>query len=131
MGGSWKYLGSSSLPMRLNPRGGLDASFGTRGAVQALVSDWIAISGIGQLPHGKLIVAGSCGDKALPSNARVLLVIYGSGGAQESFLVTNFIGTREAEAADIVLQQDGKFIIAGYTQNPSDNNLQFVVARYL
>jgi hypothetical protein len=107
-----------------------DSSFATRGIAQTMFNDWNTIQGIVQTPSGKLIVAGSCGDKAVPSNARVLMMIYSADGVQESSLVTNFVTTREAQASDIVLQSDGKFLIVGYTQNPSDNNGQIVVARY-
>jgi uncharacterized delta-60 repeat protein len=131
IGGSWTFLGSTTYLVRLTARGRLDYSFGTGGLAATSFNDWNVINSIAVSADGKIIVTGGCGDKAVPSNQRLFIMRYSAAGISESSLVTNFIGTREASASDVVLQSDGKMMIAGFTQNPSDNFLQLGAARFL
>jgi hypothetical protein len=89
------------------------------------------INGLAISPDGKIIASGGSGAKAVPSNQRLFIMRYSSTGVRETFLVTNFITNREAGASDVVLQADGKMLIAGYTQNAADNNTQLASARFL
>jgi uncharacterized delta-60 repeat protein len=131
IGGSWTFLGSTTFLTRLTARGRIDYSFGSGGLAATSFNDWNVINSIAVSPDGKVIVAGGCGDKAVPSNQRLFIMRYSAAGVSESSLVTNFIGTREASASDVVLQSDGKMVIAGFTQNPADNFLQLSSARFL
>ena len=129
--GCWTFLGSNTLLMRLTPRGRLDTSFGTGGITMTSYNDTNVIYGLVTGADGRITVVGNSGDKALPSNQRLFVMRYSSTGVRESFLVTNFITTREAGAFDVLLQGDGKILIAGFTQNPSDTFSQAAVARFL
>jgi uncharacterized delta-60 repeat protein len=131
IGGSWAFLGSNTLLVRLTPRGKFDHSFGTRGFTMTSYNDANGITGIAQSPDGKIMVSGTSGDKAIPSNSRLFVMRYSSTGVRESFLVTNFITTREAGASDVALQADGKMVIAGFTQNAADNFDQLASARFV
>lgn len=131
IGGSWTFLGSTTFLTRLTARGRVDYSFGLSGLAATSFNDWNVINSIAISGDGKVIVTGSCGDKAVPSNQRLFIMRYSAAGVSEGSLVTNFIGTREASASDVSLQPDGKMVIAGFTQNPSDNFLQLASARFL
>ena len=131
IGGSWTFLGSTTFLTRLTARGRVDYSFGSSGLAATSFNDWNVINSIAISGDGKVIVTGSCGDKAVPSNQRLFIMRYSAAGVSEGSLVTNFIGTREASASDVVLQSDGKMVIAGFTQNPGDNFLQLASARFL
>ena len=129
--GCWTFLGSNTLLMRLTPRGRLDTGFGTGGMTLTSFNNTNVIYGLVTSFDGRITVVGNSGDKALPSNQRLFVMRYSSAGVRESFLVTNFITNREAGGFDVVLQGDGKILIAGFTQNPSDTFVQLVAARFL
>ena len=129
--GCWTFLGSNTLLIRLTPRGRLDTGFGTGGMTMTSYNNTNIIREIVVGLDGRITVVGNSGDKAIPSNQRVFVMRYSPTGVRESFLVTNFITTREAWAFDVLLQGDGKILIAGFTQNPSDTLGQLVVARFL
>ncbi len=129
IGGYWTFLGSNALLLRLTPRGRLDTSFGTGGIAMSAFNDINGIRGIALAPDGKILVSGGSGDKALPSNQRVLLMKYSANGMRESSLITNFVADQEAVGNDIVLQPDGKMVIAGHTYVFANNSGQFAAAR--
>jgi uncharacterized delta-60 repeat protein len=131
LGGNWTFLGSKSVLARLTPRGRLDSSFGTWGLAMEAFNNLNTISGIGVATDGKLIVAGACGDKAVPSNQRVLMMKYSGAGVREQSLVTDFTTNREAGASDLVLQPDGKVLITGFSQNPTDTRVRLAVGRLI
>lgn len=131
LGGYWTFLGSNTLLVRLTQRGRLDHTFGTGGIAMTSFNNTNVINGIALSPDGKIIASGGSGAKAVPSNQRLFIMRYSSTGVRESFLVTNFISNREAGASDVVLQADGKILISGFTQNPSDNFSQLAAARFV
>ena len=130
IGGCWTFLGSTTLLFRLTTRGRLDANFGTGGVAQTNFNNTNVIRGIALAPDGTIFVAGSSGAKALPPNQRLFVIRYSSAGISQGSIVTNFIGTREAGASDILLQGDGRLLVAGFTQNAADDFLQLAVARF-
>lgn len=130
LGGYWTFLGSKALLARLTPRGRLDATFGTNGISMTSFNDVNGIQGLAVAADGKIMVAGSCGAKAIPSNQRLFVARFSAIGARETFLVTNFIADREAGASDLFLQPDGRMVIAAYTQNLTDNYSQLAAARF-
>lgn len=131
IGGYWTFLGSNAFIARLTPRGRPDSAFGTNGITMTSFNNINGIQGIAVAPDGKIVVAGSTGAKAIPSNQRLFVARFSSTGVRESHLVTNFLGDREAGASDIFLQPDGRMVIAAYTQNLSDNNTQLAAARFV
>lgn len=132
IGGTWTFLGSTTLLFRLTSRGRLDPSFGNGGIAQTNFSDWNSIYSTAVAPDGSIFVAGTCGVKAIPTNQRFFLTKYSAAGIQQQgSLVTNFLPTREAGALDVLVQSDGKILVAGSTQNPSDTYTQLVAARFV
>ena len=129
--GCWTFLGSNTLLIRLTARGRLDATFGERGIAMTSFNNTNVIHGITVGLDGKITVVGSSGEKAFPSNQRLFVMRYTPAGVRETFLVTNFITTREAGALDVLLQGDNKILVAGFTQNPTNSLSQLAVARFL
>lgn len=127
--------------VRYNSDGSLDNGFGNNGIV---VSDISAVfnSGLSDSAHaialqadGKILVAGTAGH----NNAdRGLAVIrYNSDGTMDSsfggagIVVTTLEGLGWEQASSIVVQPDGKIVIAGYyvsSELPSD--LDLAIVRY-
>ena len=130
LAGTHTRPGSSALIMRLTPRGRRDGSFASDGIAMSTFNDLNEILSLAIAPDGSIIAAGLSSDDPYPSNARVLVMRYSADGIRESFLVTDFIADREAGAYDVVVQPDGKMIVAGFTQNAADKNSQFAVGRF-
>lgn len=130
VGGAYTFLGSTTLLFRLTTRGKLDTTFGEAGFARTAFNNWNVIRGIELAPDGTLFVTGGCGAKAAPPNERLFVIRYSSAGTLVESIVTNFISGREAGSNDILFQPDGRLVVAGFTQNPGDNNLQFGIARF-
>jgi uncharacterized delta-60 repeat protein len=130
LGGAFTFLGSNTLLMRLTSRGRRDGTFGSDGIAMSTFNNVNSIRSLALAPDGTIVAVGASGPKAIPSNVRVLIMRYSATGVRESFLVTNFIADRAASASDVVLHADGKVVITGFTENLSDNNSQFAVARF-
>ncbi len=86
--------------------------------------------------NGRLFVGGSfktAGGKSSPSLASTPLVKYSDGSLDETFgsggKVTTLFAEGGAGARAIVVQPDGKILVAGQIQNGS--NIDFALARYL
>lgn len=119
--------------IRYKSSGPLDSSFGSNGKVQTEIATYGSFSNSAALQSdGKIVVTGSAfsndmyGDFAL---ARYLP----NGNLDSSFGIdgklTTPIGPYDDAAFDVTIQQDGKILVAGYT---NDNNYtsSFAVARY-
>jgi uncharacterized delta-60 repeat protein len=131
LGGYYTFLGSYTLLVRLTTRGRYDGTFGSAGIVMTSFNSISGVSGIAIGPDGKIYVAGTSAEKAIPSNRRLFVARFSAAGIRESFLITNFISDRDAGGSDIALQPDGKMVVGGFTVNPSDAFTQFAVARLL
>ena len=130
IGGSWTFLGSTTVLFRLTTRGRLDPDFGTGGVVQNAFNNWNGISKIDVAEDRSIFVVGTCGAKSVPTNQRMLLVRYSPTGSILSSAVVPFIGGREASGADLELQPDGKLLVTGAAQNLLDNFTQLAAARF-
>ena len=119
---------------RYRPNGTLDTTFGGDGRVTTDVGGGIAHA-VALQPDGKIVVAGSStgpfngGDFAL---ARYLP----SGTLDTTFGGTGLVTTDFGGFADIaiavMLQPDGKIVVAGRaTSNPVTGHTDFALARYL
>lgn len=128
------YNGSTYLfaVARYNSNGSLDTSFDTDGKVTTSFgtgrSDWGKAVGIQS--DGKIVVAGVTGDSN-GMNGDIALARYNSNGTLDSAFgtngkVTTDIGGYFDEVRDLVLQSDGKIVVAGF----SAINSGFAVVRY-
>jgi uncharacterized delta-60 repeat protein len=128
--------------VRYNVDGSLDTGFGANGVVTTDVSDLLGakiggsedVYAIATQPDGKILVSGS---SISASNTRGFMVVrynpdgsldntFGSGG----MVVTTIVGNGGNQyAADVVVQPDGKILLAGtYIGAPNDHD--FALLRY-
>jgi uncharacterized delta-60 repeat protein len=118
---------------RYNADGSLDSSFGFAGKVNTDFSRGYDVgSGVAVQADGKIVVSGT--QYVTSTSADFLLVRYGTNGAlDQSFgsngrVMTDFSGGSDV-ALDVVVQPDGRIIVAGsafITATKSD----FALARY-
>jgi uncharacterized delta-60 repeat protein len=129
--GGYLYNGSNTefALARYNQDGGLDTSFGGTGkVVSAFGGDGGSIRSIIVQPDGKLVVAGWSGKNYVVAMARYasdgsLDTSFGNGG-----LVTTLLPGVNTFAKALILQPDGKLVVAGNTN--SGGNVNFALFRY-
>jgi uncharacterized delta-60 repeat protein len=122
------YTDGDALVIRYDSSGTPDPAFDTDGIVTTTVGATAAAKAIvEQASDHKLVVAGS-------SDANILLVRYGTGGAPDTMfngtgIVTTTVGSGSAEAGGLVQQtSDGKLVVAGVSNDGTNN--QFTLVRY-
>ena len=124
--------------VRYTTAGVLDGTFGTGGKVTTDNAglDDLANSVVVQR-DGKIVVAGTSDSGA--ERIDFAVARYNTDGSiDESFgtdgIVTTAFGVLSAEANSVVVQSDGKIVVAGTSDSGDpeigDNNLDFAVARY-
>jgi len=116
---------------RYNATGGLDPAFGTGGLVTTDFGSTDQAFAVALQGDGKIVTAGRRGSD-------VIVARYNADGTQDTLfgatntpgrVVTNFGATEQALA--VVLQPDGKIVVAGRTNKPAPNgNFDFALARY-
>ena len=120
--------------VRYNFDGEIDTTFGTKGIVTTSRpgNDYITSAAIQTIEGGeeKIIAAGYSGETGTKD---FLLARYNLSGTIDSTFGTDGIavtpiGSRDDEIQSIVIQENGKIIAAGFTNNGS--NYDFAVARY-
>lgn len=113
--------------VRYTSNGQLDPSFGTNGVVTTSFSGGPAFgSAVTVQPDNKAVIAGRI-------NTDLALVRYTVTGTLDtsfngSGVVTTTIGNKLSESADLVIQDDGKIVVAGAWADGSSSD--FLVARY-
>lgn len=117
--------------VRYNTDGSLDSGFGSNGKVTTSIGTGNSIAkSMALQSDGKIVVAGY---NYNGTDEDFALVRYNSTGSIDTGFgtngkVTTAIGTVDDEINSIVIQSDGKIVVAGYSYNGSDND--FAVARY-
>ena len=116
---------------RYNANGGLDPAFGTGGLVTTDFGSTDQAFAVALQGDGKIVTAGRRGSD-------VIVARYNADGTQDTLfgpantpgrVITNFGATEQALA--LVLQPDGKIVVAGRTNKPAPNgNFDFALARY-
>jgi uncharacterized delta-60 repeat protein len=113
---------------RYNRAGSLDTSFGGDGQVTTAIGSSSGASGVAILANGKIVVGG---DTGLHPSSFAVTRYNGDGSPDTSFgvdgQVTTAIGLG-AGASDLVLQPDGKIVLAGSAGEGSTRD--FALARY-
>lgn len=114
---------------RYTAGGSLDASFGTGGKVATDFAGGLdQIRGLALQADGKIVAAGQAGgDFALVryNTNGSLDTAFGTGGR----ITTDLAGGSDG-AAGVVIQADGKILLAGFSTHP-DSGSDFALARYL
>jgi uncharacterized delta-60 repeat protein len=109
----------------------LDTTFDTDGKVTTQVgSSTDEAKSVVLQSDGKIVVAGSSNNG---SNSDFAVVRYNSNGSLDTTFntngkVTTQVGSSTEEAKSVVLQSDGKIVVAGFSYNGS--NSDFAVVRY-
>jgi uncharacterized delta-60 repeat protein len=113
---------------RYNANGGLDPTFGTGGLVTTDFGSTDQAFAVALQGDGKIVTAGRRGSDVIVARHNAdgsLDTVFGSNGR----VITNFGATEQALA--LVLQPDGKIVVAGRTNKPAPNgNFDFALARY-
>ena len=123
-------LGDFALA-RYNPNGSLDASFNGTGTVATVFGpSWDTANALVRQSDGKLVAAGYTSNG---SNLDFALARYNANGSLDTSFngtgkVTTPFGAGDDFGLALVLQTDGKIVVAGRTYNGS--NEDFAVARY-
>lgn len=118
-------------PASAAAEGDLDTSFDTDGQVSTPIGPGEdAPNALALQPDGKIVVAGY----ATFANKDIEVARYRPGGALDpdfgsGGLVGTAIGSGDEAANAVVIQPDGKIVVAGYADNGT--NLDIAVARYL
>lgn len=126
--------GSSNMDfalVRYNTNGNLDASFDTDGKVTTDIGLGINYGqSVALQSDGKILVAGSSVN--VGKDDFTLVRYHANGSLDVSFdsdgMVTTAIGLGQAEGHSIVVQPDGKILVAGTAYNGS--NYDFALVRY-
>ena len=134
-GASWNGLNYDITLVRYTATGGLDTTFDTDGMVTtAIGSNWEAGNGVAIEPGGKIVVSGYVSDG---TQSDIALLRYNSGGSLDtSFdsdgIVITPIFAFDDSASALVLQADGKMVVAGATLVRSSpvTHYDFALVRY-
>jgi uncharacterized delta-60 repeat protein len=124
------YNANGFALVRYNEDGSLDSAFGQgNGYVVTALGGRCWGTTVAELPDGRLVVAGHRDDR----NAITLLRYWPDGNLDESFgdrgVVTTTLGEKVSQANSLLVQADGKLVVAGTT---SQGGLQLIaVLRYL
>ncbi len=131
--GGWTFNGTSDdfALVRYNTNGSLDTTFGSSGKI---VTDFGAndvLTAIKIQSDGKIVATGyTCSSATISDFA---LARYTTSGILDTTFdtdgkVTTPIGTGSDEGEALVIQSDGKLVVAGYSDNGTDTD--FALARY-
>jgi uncharacterized delta-60 repeat protein len=125
---------TSFVVQRFNPDGSLDSTFGNGGIVTTNINtDNDRPYALARQSDGKIVAAGKRGIQFNPTEQRkgnVALVRYNPNGSLDAtfgnggIVVNDFGQGLESYAIDVIIQPDGKLIIAG------ESGYAFLVARY-
>jgi uncharacterized delta-60 repeat protein len=130
--------GTAFLLARFNGDGSLDQAFGSNGSVETTFGDQSAEARAVVLQaDGKIVVVGVSGAGSYSELNDFVLARYNSDGSlDQSFgsggkVKTHFPGVFNtgSSATSVVLQSDGKVVVAGYYKNEREPH-QFALARY-
>ncbi|TAL42846.1 MAG: hypothetical protein EPN89_16885 [Methylovulum sp.] len=125
-GTSWNGINSDFALVRYNPDGSLDTSFSGDGKVTTgFIADDFGQS-VTLQADGKILVTGS-------SNGNFALARYNPNGSLDTSFsddgkVTTSFGSSGANGYSVIVQTDGKILVAGSSSN--DSGTDFTLARY-
>lgn len=113
---------------RVRADGTSDGSFGDRGRVQTPVGEGATASALALQPDGRIVVAGP----AEPSRSNFALARYLlDGSLDDSFSGDGLVTTDLAGfVTDVLVQPDGRIVVAGYGYPPDYSTAFFRVARF-
>lgn len=119
---------------RYNTDGSLDETFGSSGIVSTPISTRLnLINDIAIQSDGKIVAAGYMADESMVHY--FALARYNADGSFDTTFGTNgivktLVGELNSTAFGVVLQSDGKIVVAGKASSPSTLHLVYGLARY-
>jgi uncharacterized delta-60 repeat protein len=117
--------------VRYNSSGDLDITFGTNGFVTTRIGiSFVSVSSIAIQSDNRIIAAGYYSNDG---NYDLVLIRYNTNGSLDSTfgtngVVTNSVGSLHDYCGSLVIQNDGKIIVAGSSDN--GNDYDFTLVRY-
>ncbi len=125
--------GSSLVIYRYTANGTLDAAFGTNGVITTPVGGYLSNQRIVLQPDGKFVVAIE--NYIYQSFYEVAVVRYNSDGTLDTTFGTGgitktSIGNRELRVSEILVQTDGKLLVAGFRFASPMGPINIFVLRY-
>jgi uncharacterized delta-60 repeat protein len=129
-GGSQNGSKTDFALARYNANGSLDTSFDGDGKLTtAIGSTFDTAFGLAIQSDGRIVAAG----RSDSSNADFAAARYNTDGSLDTSFdgdgkLTTAMGSAGDIAHDVVVQADGKIVLVGYSQNPT--NYDFALARY-
>ncbi|MBI3784775.1 MAG: VCBS repeat-containing protein, partial [Deltaproteobacteria bacterium] len=131
--GKLSIAGNTDIAVvRYNSDGSLDATFAGDGKVTTAIGPAAEqANDVAIQPDGKIVVVGNW-DNA--GNTDIAILRYNTDGSLDSSfggdgIVTTSVGTATDTADSVVLQSDGRIVVAGTSRSGSDDDI--VVVRYL
>jgi uncharacterized delta-60 repeat protein len=121
---------------RYNPDGSLDSTFGSGGKVTTdFFGSGDQVNALALQPDGKIVAAGRANNQPIASDDFALARYNTDGSLDSSFgsggKVTTDFGESSDTAKAIVLQSDGRIVVAGLVfRNGAPSTYNFAVARY-
>ena len=117
---------------------GLDAGFGTDGVTTVSFGSFDSANGMATAPDGKIVIVGSVdssrstfGDFAIVrlNSDGTLDPTFGSGGKRTIDFKPTGSESWADYASDVVVQPDGKIVVAGTSREPTTDNRQMTITR--
>ncbi len=117
---------------------GLDAGFGTDGVATVSFGTFDLASGMATAPDGKIVIVGTVsssqstfGDFAVVrlNSDGTLDQTFGSGGKRTIDFKPTGSESWADYASDVVVQPDGKIVVAGTSKEPTTDNRQMTITR--
>lgn len=120
--------------VRLHSNGLLDQSFGTNGTTQAQVlNGHVYVSSVAVLGDGRILVAGTA--EGLWNDDFALIRFNTDGSLDNTFhydgIVTKNMGSGTDNAADAVVQPNGRIVIVGTSDDKNSSSTVVSAARFL
>ncbi len=131
--------GNDVAMARYNADGSLDAGFGSGGKIVTDIGVNDGQSGHGAalalLSNGKIVVAATSYNRESGYSPEFTLLRYNADGSLDSAFgsggkVITDVGWAASYAIDLVVQQDGKILVAGHSQFKFNGKDDFVLVRY-
>ncbi len=130
-GSTDRYLRGTTFALARHDKAGrLDRSFGKGGVVATTIGSDAGVAALVLQPNGKLVATGSASEAlgflalARYDKAGRLDRSFGNGGT-----VTTWVGG-EAGAEALVLEPDGKLVVAGYASTDNWRSIKLALVRY-
>jgi len=115
---------------RYNTDGSLDSTFGSGGTVTTVIGDDSVANAVALQSDGKIVVAGN----SQWATQRITVVRYNADGSLDNTFGSGGIITLELSdldsAEDVVVQPDGKTVVAGQQTSVADFNVFFTLVRF-